>query len=663
MKGLRRTLRALLWGGATGLAALALDQLLARVTLGFHIRLDLIQVVAYAAAGAAVAGLLEAAGLLFRRPHGSAFGIVASTSAILYAASTFERLEQALPRRSELLVAAAAAVLALLGWALWILVLRTIVAKGRRSSARDATSYALVLASSSAALGLAVNRNLVTRPLEPAALAADAAVLVVGLLLACGIRFAGPLRTSVAAAVLLSGAVFATAFAPGLSSRPSSSDAPPHPHLVLLVVDTLRQDVFEAVIEETAEGRAFREALGGAGWFDRAVATSPWTAPSVASIMTGLYPPEHGLRAAATGAMNRPLTRLSDSVTTLAERLRAEGYRTAAIVTNPMLHPVSGISRGFQHFEVLAGATAKMPLLTVLTAAGLLPRDRYQDASVARGRLAVRLADVAGDRPLFLWLHLMDPHQPLRRHRGLSADPKGRELEDDERLYRDETRFALRETTGMIELLRSAGLWSNAVFVLVSDHGEMFASDDHAHLPPDRPRGDGHGHALYDELMRVPLVIRPPGGLAGDRRIGVLASQVDLCATLRDLLGLDDPRFAAGGVSLAPWLGSHPVADAPRKRLYSLIGSVRVGTPQRGVVTESHKLIRYDDDDMTAELFDLASDPGERHNLAELDAAALSELDELLARTWSELRQAPDVSEPVEIDDETRRRLEALGYR
>jgi arylsulfatase A-like enzyme len=699
MKGGRRILRALLWGSAAGLATLALDQLSAFLTAGLPIPLDLAFILVYAAAGAAVAGLFEAAGYAFRRSRASAFGIVATSSALLYAASVFERVAQALLRPWGATVALAGAVAALAGMVLWVHVLRRIVAQdpgkarsalrpplprqgssarlrepageraggeGDSQSPHEATSYAAILAAVTAALGLAVNRNLVTLPFEPPALAADAAVLGLALALAFGVRSAGPRRTALAAAAVAAAAVLAVAavvppFPP--ARAPAATDVPrTHPDLVLCVVDTLRQDVFRDVVDGTAEGRRFREVLGGAAWFDRAVAVAPWTAPSVASIMTGLYPPEHGFGITVTGDLNRPLTRLSDSVTPLAEHLRAAGYRTVALVTNPLLHPVSGIARGFETFEVLGGPTTKMPLLTILASAGLLRRDYYQDAGAARRRLARVLGGVAGERPLFLWLHLMDPHEPLHRHRGLSPDPRGEELPAGERLYRDETRYALAETTRMIELLGSAGHWPNAVFVLVADHGEMFASDGHGHRPPGNPRNHGHGHALYDELVRVPLVVRPPGGLGDDRRIGVLASHVDLLGTLGDLLGLDVQGPAGERGSLAPWLGSEPPAGVTRGRAYAWIGSNKDGPPQEGVLTESHKLIRFVDGDLPDELFDLESDPGERRNLAGLEPAVHAELAELFVLTRSGLRPPAEGAEPFELDQETRRRLEALGY-
>lgn len=656
MKVLQRILRALSWGGATGLAALALDELTVFLTLGSAIPLRPRFAVAYVGAGAGVAVVVEAALAALGKPRPKALRIAGVTLGAIYAASVFERVYQAVELEVAAPVAFAAAALAAGGYALWVAILRR-VAGGEGEAA---LTRALLLAAVAVSLGLAVNRNLVNRALEPAALLADAAVLAVGLALAATVRLAGPRRAAAAAGTLAAAAILVVLTQPW--HRPPAPGGGPrrHPHLVLVVIDTLRLDVFRSVVDGSEEGHAFRAALGPAAWFDGLIAAAPWTAPSVATIMTGLYPPEHGFGTARLRKSGRPLRRLSRSATTLAQSLGVAGYRTVGIVTNPLLHPVSGIGRGFQDYELLGGPTTKLPLLTVLARVGCIRREFYQGAGAVRQRLERRLGDLSDGSPVFLWLHLMDPHYPLHRHRDLLPLPDAEALPRDERLYRDETRYALAEVVRMMEMLKTHGLWDDACFVLLSDHGEMFPSD--GHVAPGAPKVYGHGHALYGELMRVPLVIRPPGGLGSERRIGVLASQADLHDTIADLLGLDLPRIAGDRVSLAPWLGPElPAAGAPR-RAYALIGANQVGPPLRGVRTETRKLIQYPEDPFPDELYDLSADPGEHHDLAHAASEQLAELRELLTVTWSRLDLVDDDSGPVEFDDETRQRLKALGY-
>ncbi|HEX9737399.1 MAG TPA: sulfatase-like hydrolase/transferase [Thermoanaerobaculia bacterium] len=662
---LRRTFGVGWLGGAAGLAAFVLDELLAFVTLGYPVPPAPRNAAAYATLGALAALVVDAGRGLLRRPPAPRFQVFAGAVALLYAAAVAERLQFLLVPHAAGPVALAAAVAgAAVGGGFWLVLVSSVLA-GRRTAA--VPPAAMLFASFGVALGLAVNRNAVTRPLEPAALAADAAVLAATLALAWGapraVCLLGPRRAAIVAGGGLAVALAAVG-APSLSSpRPAK---PRHPHLLLAVVDTLRLDVFRSVVDETAEGRAFRQALGNAAWFDNALATAPWTAPSVASIMTGLYPAEHGFGHAADASLKTFLKPMPGSVASLAEHLSERGYRTEAVVTNPVLHPVTGIGRGFARFETLESTAGMLPLTTLLVRAGVLTHGIYQDATAVRRRLRHRLAAAAGDpRPVFFWIHLMDPHTPLHSHPELAADPGAASLSGDERLYREETRYALAELARMLELVRARGTWDDTVFVLVSDHGEMFASDGHSvRLPGHGAWTTGHGNALYGEQVRVPLVVRPAGGLPEERRVDALVSLVDLHDTLADLLGLDLPRLGGDRVSLAPWLAPELAADPPRRRWALMaVETAHAVAPQRGLRTDSLKLIHFPHGELPDELYDLAADPAERHNLAGEEAERRRAARRLLERSRSRLRPAAASGErPRELDAETRKRLEALGY-
>lgn len=273
-----------------------------------------------------------------------------------------------------------------------------------------------------------------------------------------------------------------------------------------------------------------------------------------------------------------------------------------------------------------------------------------------------RLDDLAGgERPFFLWLHLMDPHEPLRAHPRLPPDAGADGLPELERLYREETRHAVDELAAMLEAMAERGLLRDTALVLVSDHGQMFPDGPEDDSPQRRrQRRYGHGHALYGELVRVPLVIRPPGGLAADRRIDVLTSHTDLHDTIADLLGLDLDRVGRDRMSLAPWLAPQPAEDAT-ERGWALIGSNRHGPPQRAIRSRRLKLIEHPGGERSPELYDLLTDPGEQHDLSTARPRALERQREQLRRVPEELGETPD-SRPVEIYEETRRQLEALGY-
>ncbi|MEM9558063.1 MAG: sulfatase [Acidobacteriota bacterium] len=650
-------------GFAAGLAAFGLDLGLARLTLGHALPLAWRDPAVYVAVGLVLALGAQAVPALRRLPTVSRMlGTGSAAFAALFVLPVAERLEHAVRPVAGATVGGLAAALGVVGCVGggWLL------SRLARRPGSWGWTVGCLLFGLLVALGLAVNRELVERPLEPKALVADAVlVLAAGLAaLAVGRR---RLALGAASGFLVVG-LFAVLLRAGHAVPPprATSSAGERPHLVLVIIDTLRADVFERVLAETPEGRALAERIGGAAYFTQATAAAPWTAPSVGSILTGLYPREHGFGTSADDP-SRPLRSLSPSVPTLAGRLRNRGYHTEAIVTNPLLHPVSGIARGFEHYESLGGTTTKLPLLSVLAERlQLLADEPYQPARQVRRRLESRLdALTASDRPVFLWLHLMDPHLPLHEHPRLPAMTLDPSAGHQARLYVDEVRAAAAELTAMLDGLDRVGLWRDSLFVLVSDHGEMMVEDSRSTgvIDPetDAEKVTGHGHALYDELVRVPLVIRPPGGLPSTRRVSALVSHVDLHDTIVDLLGVDVPRIGRDRISAARWLGGGIGGGADdARRIEALLGGIQVGEAQHGLRTATAKLIvRPKTGD--AELYDLQSDPGEIDELSDSEAPRRRLLQLRLERALEALDSGPETA-LLEVDAETRRRLEALGY-
>lgn len=632
-------------GVAAGGAALVLDQAGLWWTLRELIPLTLQEIAAYLLAGGVLASLL------CLRPGGRRAGTVfGRTLTVIYAAGLAERLHFTLGAGGSAALAWLGVVAAFLAIGATVVLLAHI---GRSATA------APLLTSLAAAAGLAVNRHLLDRPTSADALVADATIVAIALVAALAVRRFGGLPVAAAGLVIALATSLGSGHRQGANEPQTATAGPPHTFLV--IVDTLRADVFADVLASTDEGGRLRAALHDAAWIERAMATAPWTPPSVGSILTGLYPAEHGFGTrAASQDPSRPLRPLASDVPTLASRLSRRGYRTAAVVTNSLLHPSTGIDRGFESYVLLGGATDRLPWLTVVSRLGLLEERPYQPASQAIRRFE-RGLDVwqREGRPLFTWLHLMDPHGPLHAHRRLAAEPLEDPRTEDERRYRREVRYTAAELAGWIERLDQRGLWQNSLFVLIGDHGEMFPSDGHrgARARADEDVRAGHGHALYEELVKVPLVVRPPGGLPGGRRLDQIASHVDVHDTVVDLLGIDAPRIGRDRTSLAPWLARTPVSGA-QPRAFALLGGIQSGSPQRALRAPDEKLILHDDG--RAEFYDLHEDPIEARNLAG-DVSRRTPLERLLVGAWSTLSHAADAP-PVALDEETRRRLRALGY-
>ena len=536
----------------------------------------------------------------------------------------------------------------------------------------DHLSAAGILTALTVSAGLALNRNGTGRPLEAQSLVLDA--LIVGLAFAFAelIRRRNPRATLVIGAVLILPVVLwtETRAMQVPSDQPdaaySTADGKTPPHLILIVVDTLRADVLQSVVDHTPEGQAFAEHFSDATWFDRTQAAAPWTAPSMASIMTGLYPAEHGFGVLTEERdPNRTLRPLAANVPTLASRLSRRGYLSEAVLANPILFSGSGIDRGFHRYEILDSTTKKLPLLSALAQLDVLDIDAYQNAELVNRRLTRNLRRLKkAQRPVFLWLQYLDPHEPIYRHPELPADPSAEGLDEEQRLYRDEVRYTLKHLDTAIREIQDAGLWDNSVTVFVSDHGEMMIADGHK-TPVIGDDGEllrhGHGKALYNGVTRVPLIIRAPDGKTtakGARRVKALVSHTDLHDTVVDLLGLDIPSIGEDRISLAPYVrGGKP----PQRRTWALLGGIQAGIPQRGLVTETHKLIVYDQQRKPVELYNLDRDPGETSNITRFPRFDWSRFNEQLESLWSELRVREDDGEAA-LDEETRGRLEALGY-
>lgn len=225
----------------------------------------------------------------------------------------------------------------------------------------------------------------------------------------------------------------------------------------------------------------------------------------------------------------------------------------------------------------------------------------------------------------------------------------------------------MQELTRLLEDLdHGSGLQSRTLLVIVGDHGEMFASDDHFSgvIRDGEPKVTGHGHAFYEELVRVPLVIRPPGGLGEERRIPEIVSQVDLFSTMVELLELEIPPRLASRLHFGAWLAprsSEPPEEPLVRGEPALISMNQHGPLHRSLRTATRKLIYYPGRERPDELYDLFEDPREQRNLASEHPEEIAAAIALQTVLWARLQPAEDTP-PVELDAETRRQLQALGY-
>lgn len=403
-------------------------------------------------------------------------------------------------------------------------------------------------------------------------------------------------------------------------------DDPASTNVILLTIDTLRADRLSAY-GATQVSTPHLDRLAQEGTlFENASSTVPFTLPAHTSIMTGLYPPAHGVRENVGYSVD-------ERDATLAEMMAATGRETAGFVSAFVLDSRWGIGRGFDHYLDdfdLKGMEANL---------GSVQRPGQETIASALDWLDGR-EDKA--RPFFLWIHLYDPHEPYEppepyrsRHRNRPYDA---EVEYTDALV-GELRAALEERE----------LFERSIFAVTGDHGEGLG--EHGEM--------FHGYFVYDSTMHVPLIVRLPDGEGGGRRSNAAVSHVDLAPTLLDLLGVEShDQFQ--GASLAPILAGGTLDEERAVYGESFYPLLHYGwAPVRSLRTEKHKFIESPE----PELYDLATDPHEETNRLLDDRPTSRELRgrfEALAQDLESSRQP--AAETAEMDEETLAQLRALGY-
>ena len=422
------------------------------------------------------------------------------------------------------------------------------------------------------------------------------------------------------------------------------------PHLVLISIDCLRADHVSAYGYEHLTTPNIDTVASEGTVFENVFATASWTLPTHMSMLTGLLPSFHG----AT-----KWEKLASSVPYLPELLAEAGYRTSGVVSWVYLSQAYGFERGFHSYSVL---------------------DEPEASDIVNA--AIEELQRGEGQSQFLFVHLYDPHWPylpprellekfgprpkdisdlMERTQGQEAPKNASEVEDIIRLYDSEIAFADRELGRFFQALKDNGMYDDTLVIITSDHGEAFY--EHGHWQ--------HSQTLYDELTRVPLIVKwPESSTTG--RSAELFSQVDIFATLVEAAGLELPVTEEGFLvrrSLAS------TGKLSRRLLSEMTWRSPDGTFMK--VSFRNETLKYvatlsgpmgDDLGVSElsreELYDLKSDPEERENLLPSDESRAhpfrAELRAFLdaAKAARSLRSG----EAVELDETTLEKLRSLGY-
>jgi arylsulfatase A-like enzyme len=437
--------------------------------------------------------------------------------------------------------------------------------------------------------------------------------------------------------------------------------------VILVSIDTLRPDRLGCYGNPRPTSPNIDSFADQSVFFAEAIAQAPSTLPSHASMFTSLLPEHHG-------AFFSRRTPLPASIPTLATELRTAGYRTAAFTGGGQIAPEFGLDRGFDTYEVNLGGSD------------------FESAV----RAGLGWLDEDPGKPAFLFLHTYEVHHPFTPDPTLLAvfdngydGPLPAEISKD-LLYRintDEIAITDRDLAHIVAAydaeirsvdsafgrllagLGELGLFDDSLFIFTSDHGEEFG--EHGVV-------GWHSHTLFDELLRVPLLIRFPGERDGGLSIEEQVRLLDLAPTVLAAVGIAAPP-AFQGVDLARVIGGLPTPLPAVSQLDLPAGETELSLrtrrwklyPRRALAgdpfTEHEPPLAVRFRNLLNRwrspfaLFDLRADPGERRDLVERNQQIASSLSRTLD-ALAEARPRPTPEPTVVVDLATEERLRALGY-
>jgi len=430
-------------------------------------------------------------------------------------------------------------------------------------------------------------------------------------------------------------------------SIPSSST----PNIILITIDTLRVDHL-SYYGYSRQTSPFIDSLArDAVVFTHAYSTSSWTAPSMASIFTGLYPREHGVMHGVAQGPSATIVgqeMLFDGFSTIAEILKKDGYTTFGVSSNGHLSRGTGFARGFDYFDT----------------------HWFMKSPASNLSIKKWLKNIHATSKYFLWIHYFDPHNPYAPRlpwyktyitqsnsyskwlqevipnpkeflEELKQDTKGLNVLKDR--YDSEINYCDYYIKELLTLLHPN---DNTIIIITADHGEAFL--EHGQLL--------HGDTLYEEEIRVPLIIKFPPKMGLVKTLEQPVSNRNILATLVDFVGTKADKKIPG-VSLMPLISSLS-NQAPEDIYFELDWNGWF----KGVRSKNWKFLLKGQKEQEKLLFNLSMDPSEQNNLAHQHSELLKLLDSRLTN-WLGAHPAfkgPKIRLPVDKKQEDK--LRSLGY-
>lgn len=429
-------------------------------------------------------------------------------------------------------------------------------------------------------------------------------------------------------------------------------------NIVLITIDTLRADHLSCYGYERKTSPNI-DSLAAQGIICRSVhATSSWTAPSMASLFTSVYPVHHGVNHGVGYQAGKTLNFqevFSPDLVTLTEALTGQGYTTFGVASNLHLGDKFGFERGFDYFSCLP----------------FLPADKVNESVYAWED------EIKNAEKFFLWIHYVDPHAPYFAQepwiRKYAAEVGTLEMLDQQR-------HSLTEWTGQMQrleenvdsldhcqalydseinyvdaqlgrLMQRLNLGTNTLIIITSDHGEEFL--EHGER--------GHGKNLYQETVRVPLVVKFPGHLKGTIP-DLPMSLIDVMPTILDMLNITPPPGILGRSywqekNLLTWFKGK-VIGSDREYYYS---ELETKCSLKAIFSPPWKYI-YDFKNNTGQLYNIRTDSGEIFDRGSTETGVGNQLKDQLFRWVETARRWPTTKYGEELSKELKEKLKGLGY-
>ena len=428
---------------------------------------------------------------------------------------------------------------------------------------------------------------------------------------------------------------------------------PFRPNIVMILIDALRKDHLRCYGYYRNTSPKIDEFAEDAFQFQNCISTCSWTSPSIASLFTSLYVSGHGLMTHSQKSTDI----LGLQFATLAEVLKKNGYTTSAFIANRWIREEFNYHQGFDVFEQVGGN---------------LPRP---SAAAVKEKVLAWLNNKPRE-PFFTYVHFMDvhgPYYPPYPYNTFFTSEEKRELTPQEykklrylkvagqtdlnfyiNQYDGEIRYCDYHIGKILQYLKDADLYDDSLIILTSDHGEAFFE----HGACD------HGFTLYNEEIRVPLIIRFPTSFDFTINASIKPQLIDIGVTILDLMGAAFP-YEVDGLSLISF-GKKKGVVSPRKRIYS--EEYMKGFPKVSMIERDMKYTYHISQERIVEGYDLAKDDTERQNLLKMDenvdskGAIAKEIQAWLLRNEDFRNLISTKRDQAEIDPHTLEQLKSLGY-